>query len=234
MGYDAEIHHRRSIRLEGYDYREIGAYFVTVCTQNHVCLFGDVADGEMRLNDAGRMVHAVWDALPLHYPGIGIDAFVVMPNHVHGIVGAAPCGRPDSGQAQGPAPTGCGDLDGRGQARGPAPTDCGDLDGLGQARGPARTGGDRARVLGLADVIHRFKTLTTHRYIQGVKEQDWPAFDRRLWQRNYYEHIIRNDESLNRITDYIMDNPVQWIVDRENPAGTRWHSPRGKNEAWRV
>jgi REP element-mobilizing transposase RayT len=78
--------HRRSIRLGGYDYAQAGAYFVTICTHDRACLFGDVVDGVMCLNDAGRMVQSVWDELPVYYPGVETDAFVVMPNHVHGIL----------------------------------------------------------------------------------------------------------------------------------------------------
>jgi hypothetical protein len=97
MSYNPDIHQRRSIRLKGYDYATPGAYFVTVCTHERECLFGDIVDGVMRLNEAGRMVNTVWDEIPAHYPGIDVDAFIVMPNHIHGIVaivGAAPRGRP--------------------------------------------------------------------------------------------------------------------------------------------
>jgi len=86
MRYDPDIHHRRSLRLRHYDYASAGAYFVTVCTHRRECLFGDVADDEMRMNDAGRMVESVWNHLPINYPGVTVDAYVVMPNHFHGIV----------------------------------------------------------------------------------------------------------------------------------------------------
>ncbi len=86
MKYNPDIHHRRSIRLKGYDYSQAGAYFVTVCAKDRACLFGKVVDGWMRLNDAGRIVQATWDGLPFHYGGVEIDEFVVMPNHVHGII----------------------------------------------------------------------------------------------------------------------------------------------------
>ena len=114
--YDPRIHHRRSIRLQGYDYATPGAYFVTICIQNQECLLGAVVNGEMVLNAAGQMVQRVWDELPAQYPGVETDAFVVMPNHVHGIVvligdvgdaghfGQAH-GHRQHGQAQGPAPT---------------------------------------------------------------------------------------------------------------------------------
>ena len=95
---------RRSIRLRGYDYSRAGAYFVTVCVQNRECLFGDVVDGKMILNDAGMMIQIVWNEIPAHYPGIEIDALVIMPNHTHGIVvivGAGPRACPVDGQPQG-------------------------------------------------------------------------------------------------------------------------------------
>ncbi|MGQ9928667.1 MAG: transposase, partial [Chloroflexaceae bacterium] len=78
--------HRRSIRLKGYDYAQAGAYFVTICTQNRECLFGEVVNGEMRLNTYGAAVLGAWQDLPNHYPNVTLDAFVVMPNHVHGII----------------------------------------------------------------------------------------------------------------------------------------------------
>src|SRR3990167_909919 len=86
MNYDPDKHHRRSIRMRGYDYMQEGVYFITVCTQDQQCLFGEIVDGEIRLNDAGRMVQAVWEELSIHYPGVEGDGFVVMPNHFHGII----------------------------------------------------------------------------------------------------------------------------------------------------
>jgi len=110
MKYDPAIHHRRSIRLQGYDYSQAGAYFATICTQNRECLFGEIVNGEMWLNDAGKMIQAVWDEIPAYYLGIDIDSFIVMPNHIHGIVvivGAAPRGRPLQGRHRGlPLPDG--------------------------------------------------------------------------------------------------------------------------------
>lgn len=104
---------RRSIRLPDYDYSQAGAYFVTVCTNGRKCLFGDIADGGVRLSDAGKMVESVWIDIPKHYSGVNVDAFVAMPNHMHGIillgVGAGPCACPDEkpkmGQPRGVAPT---------------------------------------------------------------------------------------------------------------------------------
>ena len=125
-----ERHHRRSIRLKGYDYRQAGAYFVTICTQDRAFLFGQVVHDEMQLNDAGKMVYDVWNDLPAFYPGVQTDAFI---------------------------------------------------------------------------------------YADAVKRLGWKPFRGRLWQRNYYEHIIRNKESLNRIREYILTNPMRWALARENP-----------------
>ena len=86
MKYNPDTHHRRSIRLKGYDYKQAGAYFVTVCTPDRTCFFGDVVDGEMQLNDTGRAVRASWNELPARFQNVVLDAFVVMPNHIHGIV----------------------------------------------------------------------------------------------------------------------------------------------------
>ena len=86
MKYNPDIRHRRSIRLQGFDYSQAGAYFVSICTQNRECLFGEIVEGKMVLNDAGRIVQTVWDDLPNHYLDVELDECVVMPNHVHGIV----------------------------------------------------------------------------------------------------------------------------------------------------
>jgi hypothetical protein len=103
MKFNPKIHHRRSIRLQGYDYSQAGAYFVTMCTRNRECLLGKIIDGQM--------VQTIWDEIPMHYPGIDIDKFIIMPNHIHGIVvvvGAAPRGRPEHGQPRDDGqPQGC-------------------------------------------------------------------------------------------------------------------------------
>ena len=102
MKYDPDKHARRSIRLRGYEYAQPGACFVTICTQNRDCLFGEVVKGLMDVNDAGQMIQSVWDELPQHYPGVDVDAFVVMPNHIHGIILLTP---DETGQPQGVTPT---------------------------------------------------------------------------------------------------------------------------------
>jgi REP element-mobilizing transposase RayT len=186
--------------LKGYDYALAGAYFVTISTQDHVCVFGDVVEGVMCLSDAGLMVSTEWGALPARFPGVDLDAFVVMPNHIHGLIVFATrvsVGAPLVG-AQDVMPNGT--CDNRATTR-VAPT--------------------------LGKVVGAFKSRLTVEYTRGIKTQGWSAFRRRLWQRKFYEHIIRNEASLNRIRQYILDNPAQWTFDRENPRWSRQRcSPR--------
>jgi REP element-mobilizing transposase RayT len=164
----------------------------------------------MELNDAGRMIAETWREFPEKYPGNSIDEFFIMPNHVHGIVtivldtavGAAPCGRPlnmsNDYEEQ------LEDEDrkrNKGQPRGVAPTD--------------------EKRMSLSDIIHRIKSWTTKLYSVGVIQNGWEPFPGRLWQRNYYERILRNDDELNRIRDYISRNPMTWDEDRYNPSFTK-------------
>jgi len=178
---------RASMRLPGYDYSRPGAYFVTVCAQSRACLFGRIAGQEASVNAAGLMVSLVWKDIPVFYPGVGVDSLVVMPNHVHGILLLHGDDRVGSGQPRGVAPTGSGQ------------------------------GDNMIRRMSVGDVVHRFKTMTTRRYVDGVRQLGWPAFAARLWQRNYYEHAIRNDVDMDRVRRYIEENPARWAFDHENP-----------------
>ena len=197
---------------------------MTLCTQNRQCLFGDIANGEMILNHSGHVVQRVWNELPVFYPGVDINGFQVMPNHVHGIIiliGAGPRGCPEPvspRESNPPAP-----IVGAGPPACPPPTAGHPEDG--QPRGVAptmdmadRVHGNKTTVrLSLPDVVHRFKTLTTKKYTDGVKQSGWPSFPGKLWQRNYYERVIRDIDELVQIQQYILDNPQKWEFDRENP-----------------
>jgi len=196
---------RNSLRLKGYDYAQAGCYYVTLCIQQRACLLGEMVQGAMRLSEAGRMVQAVWDDLPRSYPGVEIDAFVIMPNHIHGIlvvtadpapVGAGPCACPDRDAG----PCACPDRDA-------GPCACPDGDADASAR-PIDKG-----ALALGDVVRRFKTYTTHRYAAGVERGNWPPFAGRLWQRNYHDHIVRSEADLRRVRAYIASNVDRWADD---------------------
>ncbi len=198
------------------------------------------------------MIQTVWEEMPSHYPDFEIDAFVVMPNHIHAImvlVGAGPCACPaldnqpphedgpppptgqphEEGQPQGVAPTKTTD---QGQhlsapcSVGAGPCACPALDGprtppTGQPHEEGQPQGVAPTPFSLFDAVHRFKTLTTTRYGTGVKNLGWPAYPGRLWQRNYYEHVIRNEIILERIRGYIATNPARWLLDPENPAASK-------------
>jgi putative transposase len=150
---------------------------VTICTQERACLFGVIQDDKVCLNDAGRTIEKWWFELNRKFPMVETDEFVIMPNHFHGVVIITD------------VPVGA-DL-----RVGPIP----------EGGHPTQQGAHAGAPL--QAVIQWFKTMTTNEYIRGVKTASWPAFNRRLWQRNYYEHVIRDDQSLNRIRQYIVDNP---------------------------
>lgn len=166
---------RFSLRLPGYDYSQTGAYYVTICVNEHRCIFGDILGETIQLNAAGLIVRQYWLELQRAFTHLAVDEFVVMPNHIHGIV--ILMGTPSL----------------------PDPKDP-----------------DVHATLG--DIIQWFKTMTTNAYIRAVRSENWPAFDRRLWQRGYYEHIIRNDIDLQRVREYFVNNPMKWSVDKYNPA----------------
>ncbi len=196
MSYNPDKHHRRSIRLKGFDYSSAGAYFVTICTQNKECFFGDIADGKMNRNDAGNMIDKWWNELKERFVGIELDEYVIMPNHFHGIiiVGATlVVAQNENGMKMKRAGTR------------PAPT----------------------REKSIGNIIGAFKSITTDEYINGVKQNGWRSFNSKLWQRNYYEHIIRNEDSLNSIRGYINNNPAEWDSDELNPLVNRRGNPCG-------
>jgi len=182
-GYDPNRHHRRSIRLKGYDYTQAGAYFVTICVYQWECLLGDVRDGEMVLSEYGRIVQETWDDLPNHYPHMELDAWVIMPNHVHGIIVLTP------------------DVD--------------DVDVVGAGLRPAPTKAARKsspRRHDLPEIVRALKSFSARRINQLRHSPGVP-----VWQRNYYERIIRTERALQAIRQYILDNPIRWHLDRYNP-----------------
>jgi Transposase and inactivated derivatives len=176
MKYDPEKHHRHSIRLKEYDYTQVGAYFVTICTWGRECLFGEIVDGEMRLNECGHIVTNEWARSCEIRQEIELDEWIIMPNHVHGIVIITNVG-----------------------AHGRAPLQ---HDNTVLHRKPRS----------LSSFIAGFKSSATKRINETRGLPGVP-----VWQRNYYEHVIRNEESLNEIRQYIAENPMRWAEDEENP-----------------
>jgi putative transposase len=193
-------HRRRSIRLKGYDYTRNGAYFVTICTQDRVCLFGTVVNGHMQMNEYGREVADCWSWLAQRYSYVHLDEWVVIPNHMHGIIVIADDRRNGSGR------------DGVG-------LDVAYSEGV--CRGGSRTALTRTALTGsriasakrktLGRLIGAFKTLSTRR-INGVPSTPGA----KVWQRDHYEHVVRNSPQLRRVRHYIASNPSRWELDREN------------------
>lgn len=186
--YNPDKHHRKSIRLKGYDYSQAGLYFITICCQNKVHLFGNVINKQMILNDAGKMIEKWFNELQNKFPDVKCHEMVVMPNHIHfiienvGSVGA-------------------------------------DLRVCPNDSNISKTEKRVSEILGehagspLHRVLQWFKTMSTNEYIRGVKNNNWIPYDGKLWQRNYWEHIIRNDQSYQKISDYIINNPSKWNDD---------------------
>lgn len=195
MRFNPNIHHRKSIRLRNYDYSRNGAYFVTICTYKRLELFGNVEDGQMRLNDVGSLVEEFWKKLPEKFEGIFLDEYCVMPNHFHGIL---------------------------------------IIDRFLKSKKSMhyKSGRDKScPYMGnatLGEIIRYFKGRTTYEIrcsrrgdiydAQKEIEMFTPMF---AWQRNYYEHVIRDDSDINKIRYYISNNPSNWEVDENNLKNTR-------------
>jgi putative transposase len=237
MTFDPEIHHRRSIRLRGYDYAGGGAYFVTICTQNKYFLFGEIVEDEMILTEQGRIVQRIWHNLPSTFPAMVLDAFQMMPNHLHGVfvlpgpglsqalalatgtsvvqptpdqfVGRTNGNDPHRQYSQGIVNTG---IVGAGLALPPSPDAT-----RAQAIRVAKTGagetasrGPTRRRTSMGDVVGGFKSICT---IALNKFMTRPGA--RPLQENFYEHIVRDTHELELIREYVVQNPQRWRDDPE-------------------
>ncbi len=163
-------HHRRSIRLKGYDYSQSGAYYITLVAQARLCLFGEIQDGSLLPSPYGLIVEATWHDLEKRYPYLTCDAWIVMPNHVHGILV---------------------------------------YDEINQNKDVLAV--DHP-IKPLGQIIGAFKTMSTK---QINLQRGTPGAQ--VWQRNYYEHIIRSETDWKHIREYIAMNPLQWSTDHEHP-----------------
>ena len=184
--------HRQSRRLDDWDYTQAAAYFVTICTRDRVCLFGEVETGRMGLNRYGRIAAEEWRRTANLRDSVALDAFIVMPNHVHGIIviqtdgnGGPDVLRGDTARRVATATT----TDGAGSS---SDRQCG-----------------RPQAGSLGTIVGAYKSAVTrcinqHRSVSGES----------VWQRNYHDHIIRNDEEWRRIRQYIRTNPARWHCDR--------------------
>ena len=228
-------HHRRSIRLKGYDYTSAGAYFVTICVHGGDCALGRVVDGEMVLSDFGRVVDAFWAQVPVHFPNVSVEPHVTMPNHVHVIVTIHDDDGTKGGETQGgetPPLRGTRDVC-RGAVSAPkdaAPNDTAPNnttpntavhnvtapnDAAPKTTPPGNTALKHPSAVTkptLGQIVAYFKYQTTKTINQM---RDTPG--ERFWQRNYWEHIIRNESAHRQIYEYITSNPARWENDQLHP-----------------
>ena len=178
MKYNREIHHRRSIRLKEYDYSQAGAYFVTICAWNRECLFGEIVNSEVVLSEYGLIVKQCWEELVYHYRNVKLNTYIIMPNHMHGIINIV------------------------------------DTATVGAGFKPAPTAMHKRH--GLPEIVRALKTFSS-RKINLVRNT--PGVP--VWQRNYYEHVVRNEKDMQSIQEYIVNNPLQWETDENNPVNIK-------------
>ncbi len=266
MPYNSNIHHRRSIRLKGYDYTQQGAYFVTICTHQRNCLFGEIVDGEIKLNTNGEIARGSWLSIPRHFKNVELDEFVIMPNHLHGIIiiessevaGEALANQDLSQSFSEVAGEALANQDFSqlfSEVAGEALANQDFSQSFSEVVGEALANQDFSQsfseVVGEALANQDFsqqQNLSSQCFaptvytgetvkINGTKPQSLAAITQNyksvstrqinrmnkakgnvIWQRNYYEHIIHNEEALNNIREYIVNNPINWVKDQENPA----------------
>jgi putative transposase len=188
MPYEPQIHHRRSIRLKGYNYSQPGAYWVTMVTQGREPLFGEIADGAMQLNTLGKIVWAIWSRLPAYFP-IRHDEWVIMPNHIHGIIFILDHGRGEASAVKKPDRSELLSADASPQ-RAPIGTTPGSL----------------------GAIIQNFKSVSTRKINRARDVLGVP-----VWQRDYYERVVRDEVELAQFRQYIQQNPRRWMEDDEYP-----------------
>ncbi len=166
---------RRSIRLQGYDYRKADVYFVTLCTYLNSSLFGTISAGEMLLSELGKIVEKEWLRIATIRSNVRLDLYVVMPNHLHGVIFIEDCQDSEAPQCM---------------------------------YNPKRKDSRTLKANSLGAIVSHYKAAVSRRAWSGLIGRS-----QRIWQRNYYDHIVRDEASLNEIRKYIVENPARWHDD---------------------
>jgi len=205
---------RRSIRLPEYDYSQEGAYYITICAQDRKCLFGEIRNGKIILSECGRIVDDWWQNIPERYSGVKLDEYAIMPNHMHAIIvitDDAICrgevASPLGGKVDGVMKSGDG-IEIPDVAISSMGESVGGITKSGEMTSPLRGTGKHT----LGQILAFYKYQTT-KSINAI----YNSPGNKIWQRNYWEHVIRNEMSLYKIRKYIHDNPLYWAADDENP-----------------
>ena len=194
--FDPNKHHRHSVRLKRHDYSDASCYFITICTYHRLPIFGKIVNNEMQLNDYGNIAELCWLAIPKHFPHVSLSEFVVMPNHVHGILRVLKDSTASEGQEAKVARD----------------------DRSGPRKSMHKREFGKPVPGSLATIMRSFKSATTKR-INILREAPGTP----VWQRNYHEHVIRDDASLGKIQDYVENNPRSWVEDQLHPDNpTKW------------
>ncbi len=181
--------HRQSTRLKDYDYSQAGGYFVTIVIQNRKCLFGEIEDGEIKLSSFGKIINFHWNNIPQHFPYVKLDEFIIMPNHIHGIINI---------------------IENNVGAMHSIEKSYKNGNIVQENASPLQPIGTKPR--SLSAVIQNYKSVTCREINRVRKSQG-----KKLWQRSFYDHVIRNETELNNIREYIIYNTVRWDRDKENP-----------------
>ncbi len=212
--YNPNMHHRRSIRLKGYDYSSEGLYFITICSQNKQCVFGHIKNGEMYLNELGQMVQDEWiNTMSVRKDEVELHEFIVMPNHIHAIIEICPQS-PDQGVCDTPLPPNASQ-----------PLNASQSTRRGVLHTPSIANGTGVSHMlpflqipnpekGVCDTPLRSPSRTVGAIVRGFKGAVTKKAGQHIWQRNYFEHIIRSGESYQLIAEYIISNPTRWNIDR--------------------
>jgi putative transposase len=216
MPYNPQIHNRRSIRLKEYDYSQAGLYLITICTQGRICRFGMVENGKMVLNEYGQIAYNEWSKLPKRFTNFKLDAFQIMPNHIHGIIVL----NDDIGAGFTPALTmftpaqNVANDTQNVAAQNDADTRNNEPRYRRTKNGQSRKGQPRGLPLQptIGNIIGAYKSLVANGCLDILKSKNKTLG--KLWQRNYYEHIIRNEQSYQTIFNYIIHNPEKWAEDK--------------------
>ena len=224
--YIPHIHHRRSIRLKGYDYAQAGLYFVTICVQDRIHLFGDIVDGKMKLNIFGQIASQEWKATEKIRDNTRLHEFIVMPNHMHGIIEILFQNKGEEIDQEIDLKDKIHKKSGgnEGELRF-APTSTGKFKSPSQSIGAIIRGYKIATIKKIKDTILNSDSSTgelqsapTAPPAPTAPTEEIIQLDFKIWQRNYYEHIIRDEKSYQNISNYIINNPAKWMEDKFNSA----------------
>ena len=216
MRYNPDIHHRQSIRLKGYDYSSVGTYFITICTKNMECLFGEVVEGKMVLNDVGRIVENEWLKTSIIRKNIELDEFIIMSDHMHGIIkiteGNTNNRRGDSvNRPVWPVEDPADDHGSTNDQRVDAQSGATDTTRATHTQNRATHRVAPTLMSGsIGSIIGQYKSVTT-KQVNRLRNSSIIS----IWQRNYYDEIIHNEKQLNETRKYIINNPIEWELNKK-------------------